>query len=217
MFIGHLGIGLALKKAEPRLNLGWLFAAAMLPDVVLWILVLAGVEQSRVPPDYAQRRYLGFEFPYSHSLLGTVIASALAGGIGWWLIRRWRAAGVLAAAVLSHWLLDVLVHPPEIRLMPSGSAWLGLGLWNHLHVALAVEAMLLAAGWRLYLRATSATSPFGRYGLTIFLVLLAAFALGGQLWAPPPASVWHLAVGSLVTLMIVFLAAGWLDRWRRPV
>ena len=64
MFIGHLGVGLALKKAEPRANLGWLFAAAMLPDLVLWSLVLAGVEQSRVPSDYAERRYLGFEFPY---------------------------------------------------------------------------------------------------------------------------------------------------------
>ena len=83
MFIGHLGVGLALKKAEPRVNLGWLFAAAMLPDLVLWSLVLAGVEQSWVPSDYAERRYLGFEFPYSHSLLGVLAGSALAGALGW--------------------------------------------------------------------------------------------------------------------------------------
>jgi hypothetical protein len=217
MFIGHLGVGLALKKAEPRINLGWLFVAAMLLDVVWWILVLAGLEQSRVPADYAQRRYLGFEFPYSHSLIGALAGSALAGAGGWWFFRRWRAAGVLAAAVLSHWLLDVLVHPPEILLMPTGSSRLGLGLWTHLNVALAVEALLLAGGWRLYFSATGAESLVGRYGLGVFLVILVAFAFGGQLWAPLPASVPQLAAGSLITLVIVFLVAGWLDRRRRPV
>jgi hypothetical protein len=69
MFIGHLGVGLALKKVEPRPNLGWLVAAAMLLDIVRWVLVLAGIEQGHVPEDYAQRRYLTFVFPYSVSSL----------------------------------------------------------------------------------------------------------------------------------------------------
>ncbi|HUL54229.1 MAG TPA: hypothetical protein VLT83_12540 [Opitutaceae bacterium] len=217
MFIGHLGVGLALKKAEPRVNLGWLFAATMLPDLALWILVLAGLEQGRVPPDYAQRHYLGFDFPYSHSLLGALTGGALAGAAGWWLTRRARTAGVLVAAVLSHWLLDLLVHPPEVPLMPTESVRLGLGLWNHLHVALAVEALLLLMGWRLYAAATGAESLLGRYGLAAFLVILAAVAFSGQLWAPPPASIATLAAGSLTTLVIVCLVAGWLDRRRQPV
>jgi hypothetical protein len=217
MFIGHLGVGLALKKAEPRINLGWLFAAAMLLDVVLWLLVLTGLEQCSIPADYAQRRYFTFAFPYSHSLIGALLASALAAASGWWFARRWRIAGVLAAAVFSHWLLDVLVHPPEVPLLTTDSIRLGVGLWNHLHVALAVEALLLLCGWRLYLRATQAESLVGRYGLGLFLVILTAFALGGQLWAPPPASVRQLAASSVVCLVIVFVAAAWLDRKRRWV
>jgi hypothetical protein len=217
MFIGHLGVGLALKKAEPRINLGWLFAAAMLLDVVLWLLVLAGLEQCSIPADYAQRRYLAFVFPYSHSLVGALLGSTFAAAGGWWLTRRWRIAAVLATAVLSHWLLDVVVHPPEIPLSTTGSIRLGLGLWDHLHVALAVEALLVLWGWRLYSRATHAESLVGRYGLGMFLVFLTVFALGGQLWAPAPTSVGQLAAASIVTLVIVFATAAWLDRKRRMV
>ena len=217
MFIGHLGVGLALKKVEPRLNLGWLFAAAMLLDIVLWVLVLAGIEQGHVPTDYAQRRYLTFVFPYSHSLIGALGWSALMAAGGWWITRRRRAAAVLAVAVFSHWVLDVLVHPPELPLAGAGSPRWGLSLWNHLSVALGIEALLLAGGWWLYFQVTEANTSASRYGLGFFLLVLQAFAFGGQMWAPPPSSMHQLAISSLVTLVMVIVVAAWLDRKRRAV
>jgi hypothetical protein len=63
MFVGHLGAGLAARTVGLRLNLGLLFFAAMLPDFVLWLLVLAGIEHGMVPPDYANLHYLTFDFP----------------------------------------------------------------------------------------------------------------------------------------------------------
>lgn len=77
MFAGHLAAGLVLKKMERRLNLGWLFFAALFHDFLLGILVLSGLEQIHIPTDFAQTHYLTFTFPYSHGLVASIIWSAL--------------------------------------------------------------------------------------------------------------------------------------------
>lgn len=50
MLVGHVGAALALRRAERRVNLGVLILAALLLDVLLWLFVLAGLEQVIVPP-----------------------------------------------------------------------------------------------------------------------------------------------------------------------
>jgi hypothetical protein len=77
MFVGHYGAGLVLKGANRKLNLGWIFFAAMLPDIICGILVLLGIEKIKIPDDYAKLHYLKFDFPYSHGLFATVIFSVL--------------------------------------------------------------------------------------------------------------------------------------------
>ena len=77
MFVGHLGVGLGLKKVEPEVNLGLLFFATLLLDFLLGIFVLMGIEQVHVPADYASLHYLMFTFPYSHGLLASLIWAAL--------------------------------------------------------------------------------------------------------------------------------------------
>ena len=52
--------------------------------------------------------------------------------------RAWRASLVVGAAVASHWLLDWVVHRPDLLLW-GGSAKHGLALWNFPVVALALE------------------------------------------------------------------------------
>src|ERR1044071_2174574 len=76
--IGHFAVGLALKKAEPRLNLGPIIFGAYLCDFLLGIFVWLGLEQYRIPPDFAMKRYMTFTFPYSHGLAATILWSALA-------------------------------------------------------------------------------------------------------------------------------------------
>ena len=214
MFIGHLGVGLALKKAEPRLSLGWLFLAVMLPDVVLWLFVLAGVESVRIPADYATRHYLAFVFPYSHGLVAVIGWSVLAYLAGK-MTHGVHAGGVLALGVFSHFVLDWLVHPPELPLAGEHTLMVGLGLWDRLPFALLLEAALLAGGAWLYYRSTRGEGFGARYGLGIFLGLLAAFVIGGQLFAPPPPSVAQLAGSSLGFLALTFALAAWLDCRRR--
>jgi hypothetical protein len=66
MGIGHVALALGAAKATPRLNVGWLVFAALVSDFLLGIFALIGLEHASVPPDYAQRHYLLFTFPYSH-------------------------------------------------------------------------------------------------------------------------------------------------------
>ena len=49
MFVGHYAVSLALKKVEPKLNLGWTFFAVMLLDALLGLFVLLGIEKATIP------------------------------------------------------------------------------------------------------------------------------------------------------------------------
>jgi hypothetical protein len=156
MFAGHLGVTLAAARVEPRVNVGVLAAASLLLDLLLWPFVLFGWESVTIPADFAQTHQAAFEFPYSHGLVAAALwsaAAALLAGL------RWRGrggtaarfAGLVAAVVFSHWLLDALVHRPELPVLAAGSRPLGLSLWNHLGAALVIEAALVVAGLLLYL------------------------------------------------------------------
>src|SRR5262245_37080081 len=109
MFAGHLGLGLMLKPASRELRLGALLFSALFLDVVLWLLVLAGVESVRVPPDLKTMADLRFDVPYSHSLLASVGWSVFF-ALGWVLLRRSLprilSAAILAGLVFSHFILD---------------------------------------------------------------------------------------------------------------
>ncbi len=107
MFVGHLGVGLALKRAEPKLNLGVLLFASLFLDILLGFFILAGFEQVIVPDAYSQLHYLNFSFPYSHSLLAVVVWSLVAFGVtylGWIGDTRskLKASIVISTAVLLH-------------------------------------------------------------------------------------------------------------------
>jgi len=56
-------------------------------------------------------------------------------------------------AVLSHWVIDSLVHRPDL-LLNGDSLKVGLGLWDHLWLSQGLEVLVLVAGLWAYLRAT---------------------------------------------------------------
>jgi hypothetical protein len=211
MFVGHLGAGLAVKAAEPRLNLGALFAAALFADLLLWTLVLAGVESVGAPVTSGGARFFTFDFPWSHGALASVAWTVAAAALGWAVAgaampRRARIAIALAAAVASHVLLDVIVHVPDVPLAGASSRKLGLGLWRSMPIALGVELALTAVALAWCLRAR--TWPRGRTALVVVVVVLAgALTIAGPYLAgePPPASA--LAASSLATLVVVVALA----------
>jgi hypothetical protein len=151
--------------------------------------------------------------PYTHSLLGTVFWAGLAG----LATQRWfhaarigqlpssssvaaSAGWAVAAAVCSHWLLDVIVHRPDMTLWGAAPK-LGLGLWNFPAPALALELGLLLATALACLR-TGAIPAARRRGVFVLVGALAAVQIV-TLLAPPALGPSGVAVSLLVLVVLV--------------
>lgn len=218
MFVGHLGVGLAMKKADQRINLGLLFFAAMLLDVLLWIFVLLGIERVIIPPNFSALHYLTFSFPYSHSLVGALAWTGLAFGIVKYVLFRkkdWsaRAATILAIVVFSHFVLDFLSHVPDLPIA-GDSFKIGFGLNTNIWVEFAVEVLLAAIGLVVYRRSDKRTNRLAWYGLIALMTLLSALTALGAMSSIAPVPT-QAAISGLVMIPLVSLIAFWLDR--KPV
>jgi len=216
MFAGHVGAGLALGRAERRVNVGALVLAALLLDLVLWLFVLAGWETVVIPTDYATTHQPEFTIPYSHGLVATLAWSVVAGACAFAVSPpprrvKMRAAGLIAMAVASHWLLDALVHTPGLPLAGEGSWKVGLGLWQRLPLALLLEALLVAAGLGLFLSGAQG-SRGSKIGISVLSIALLGLTVAGMTVAPPPPSGAAMASSSLVTLLAVGALYFWLGR-----
>jgi hypothetical protein len=214
MFIGHFAVGYAAKRWAPNLSLAVLFASAIFADLLWPVLVALGLEHVRIAPGITASTPLEFiSYPYSHSLLTLALFGALLGWIVSALARRPLVAIVLAL-VVSHWVLDVITHIPDMPLYPGGPKF-GLGLWNSVPGTLVVETVMFGAGVWIYAAATNARDAIGKWafaGLTAFLFIGFIVNANGT---PPPSvtALWimALALGAL-TIWLAWLA----DHHRQP-
>src|SRR5580693_2299903 len=187
MFIGHYAVGFAAKRVEPRLPLWVLLAAPQLLDLVWPIFVLLGVEHVEVAPGRTAFTPLAFvDYPWSHSLAMAIVWAAAFAVIVRAYVGTWRAAGVAAALVVSHWVLDFASHAPDMPLWPGGGPRLGLGLWKSVPGTLVVESAMYAAGVTIYARATRAKDKIGTWALVGLVALLLVAYIGNLLGPPPP-------------------------------
>ena len=216
MGIGHMGVALAAKRAAPGASLGALFLAAELLDLLWPFFLLAGLEHVRITPGWMLLSPLDFyDYPISHSL-ATVLGWSLALGIVYYTVRRdLRAAWIIGLAVSSHWVLDAVVHRPDLPLAPGSGVYVGFGLWNSRAATTVVEGAIFVAGAALYLRSTAARDGAGRYGLWTLLALCLILGAGTWIGQPPPPSVHALAVTALGLWLFVPWTS-WVDRHRRP-
>jgi hypothetical protein len=216
MFLGHFGVGFGAKTAAPKTSLGTLLLAAQFVDLLWPTLLLVGLEHAVVAPGETRVTPLNFsDYPISHSLMMALVWGAGFGAV-YFLLRRYpRGAWVCGIAVVSHWLLDLVVHRPDLPLAPGLSVKVGLGLWNSLPLTLVVELGIFAVGVGLYLRTTSASDrvgTFGFWGLVAFLLLIYAGNVFGQ---PPPNIAAVAWVGQAQWLLILW--GYWIDRHRTAV
>jgi len=220
MLVGHLGAGLLAKAIEPRMKLGTLFAAALFADVILWALVLGDIEHIRVPPDYAVHHVFSFDFPYSHSLLGIFLLSVLF-ALAWalWGGRRarrhgayWDGIALILATGLSHWVLDIVVHPADMPVLPGGPGF-GFGLWLHQPLALFVELGFSAIAFAAF--ALRSPSNAGRKLLVgAVLAVIGGLTLEGAYGSAAAPESTIISLSSLGVIVASVLAAAWADRSR---
>jgi len=209
MFAGHFAVAYAAKRLAPEVSLGTLFFAALFLDLLWPLLVLAGIEAvSLAPADAAFP--LAFDFyPWSHSLAMAFVWAVIVARIHWATRRAGRAALLLFALVLSHWLLDFVTHLPDLPFRPGSPARYGLGLWNLPVVSLAVELLLLAGGAWLYL---AATRPEGRTKLAAWaLIAFLAVIQVANTFGPAPPRAEYAARAALAMWLLVWWA-WWSDR-----
>ncbi|HTY05305.1 MAG TPA: hypothetical protein VMC86_02210 [Gemmatimonadales bacterium] len=216
MFIGHFAVGLASKRVAPKASLGPLMAAPLLADLLWPVFLLLGWEQVRIVPGGKTFQVLEFtSYPYSHSLEMDVVWGLLFAG-AYWAFTRYRAgAVVIFCGVLSHWVMDVIVHVPDMPITVHGSTHIGLGLWNSAAVTVVVEYFLLIAGVWIYGRTTRSRDGVGRWGFRAFALLL-ALLYASSIFAGAPPTVPALAGGTLA-LWLFPLWAWWFDRHRDVV
>jgi len=214
VFIGHYAVAFAAKRAAPAISLGTLFLAVQLADLVWPVLVLAGVERFEIRPGITAFTPLDFvHYPWSHSL-AAMLGWGVALGVGYVLVRkaRWRDAMLLAALVVSHWVLDFVTHRPDMPLAPGDSTKVGLGLWNSVPATLVVEGALFAACVWFYARSTRALDRTGKWTLWSLVAFLSVVYVANAMGPPPPSVA---AVAWSANLLWLVVAWGyWIDRHR---
>jgi hypothetical protein len=218
MFIGHYGPSFACKAWKPVVPLWVLFVAVQLVDIVWAVLVLLGIEKVRIVPGItATNPFDLYYMPFTHSLPGAIFWSVGA-AIVYRVVapaQKWTAAAIVGSAVFSHWVLDLVVHRPDLPLYDDAYK-VGFGLWNYPAIAFLLEIALLFGGIALYLRVTQPIDAIGRYGMTVlglFAVALQAYVFFG----PPPVSDTAFALTALVLYFVFAVLVYWLEGKRSSI
>lgn len=215
MFIGHYGPALAAKPLARPIPLWLLFVAVQWLDVCWSALILTGIEKVRIVPGFTQGSPLDLYFmPYTHSLIGAAILSLVFGLLALLFVKDRRAAAVavVAGAVFSHWLLDFIVHVPDLPLIGDMDK-VGLGLWRWLWISLPLELATLLAGAIVYVRTMPSKTRLGDLWFWVFVAAMVTVELYAA-FGPAPSSPAAEAKTALFAYGLLALLAGLVD-WAR--
>jgi len=150
MFVGHYAAAMAAKAIEPKAPMWTLAAASQLVDIGWSSFIIAGVEHARVDTSLPGSALVLYDMPWTHSLPAALAWSVGAALLVKLLLRLplWASA-VIGLTVFSHWLLDLVVHRPDLPLWPGGKS-VGFALWDYPVPEQALEIGLVAvcgAAW----------------------------------------------------------------------
>jgi membrane-bound metal-dependent hydrolase YbcI (DUF457 family) len=213
MFIGHFAAGFAVKKVEFTPSLGTMFMATQFVDLLWPVFILLGLETVEIDPGNTVVTPLNFvHYPWTHSLVGALVWAVLFGGIYFAIRKNLKASLWLAGLVVSHWVLDLISHRPDLPLSPDESVMVGLGLWNSLTATIIVEGGIFALGVYLYVQATRALNKKGKYAL-IGLVAFLLITYFMNLFGPVPPSAEAIPYSAL-SMWLLIAWGYWIDRNR---
>ena len=213
MFIGHFAVGFASKRFAPKTNLGWFIAAPLFLDLIWPFFLLTGLEKVEIDPGNTAFTPLAFiHYPISHSLI-TAIGWSVFFALVYFAISRYKTGAIVVGiGVLSHWVLDAIVHRPDLPIFPGNETMIGFSLWNSIPTTLIIESLLFTVGVGIYSKITRPKDKIGQYGFWAFIGLLIIIYISNIL-GPPPPSVSALAWVALLVWIFPFLAE-WIDRHR---
>jgi len=213
MFIGHFAVGLGAKKVAPQVKLGTLFFAVQFLDLLWPIFLILGIEHARIAPGNTAFTPCDFyDYPFSHSLLMSIVWAVLFGGIYYYVKKNLRNSIVVSCAVFSHWLLDFISHKPDLAIAPGIHIVLGLGLWNSIIGTIFIEGFLFIGAIYIYIRTTKPIDRIGNYAFWGMIVLLLISYIA-NITSPPPPNMTAVAYAGLAQWLFIVWAY-WIDRHR---
>lgn len=213
MLLGHYGAALAGKAAAPEVPLGALMFATQAVDFVWAGLLLARVERVRMQPGFTATTDFELVYiPYSHSLPSAAIISIATAALAALLypVLGPMALFVVFAVAFSHWLLDLIVHTPDLPLIGDRHK-VGFGLWRNKPLAMVIEFGLFIGGAALFLGGLSAAQLSAAW-LELAVVLGALALVQVQVFAGPPMKTsTQLALTALLIFTLAVLGGFWID------
>jgi len=217
MFIGHYAPAFVAATSPKSPRLGALFVAAQLVDIAFFSFLILGVEHLRMVPHATVMNAMDlYDMPWTHSL---------AGAVGWGVLfalavkalgGTWSAGAIGGAVVVSHWLIDLLVHRPDLTFAGSPPK-LGLGLWNQPWIEIPLELAFAFGGLWFFVSRTRALGRAGRWSPLVLAAAMAVFqAINWTTPQPdtvipaPPATGWL----ALFAYGVLAASAWWVARTR---
>lgn len=140
--LGHLGIGLAAKRATPKTPLVVLLLSPMLLDIIWGLFLFLGIEP----------------ITWSHSFLMAVTWSFIAAILTGVITKKSHTSMIIGVLVFSHWVVDFITHPmgfifpndTGIPIFFKGSSLVGLGMYNTLAGVILGEIIFIVPGIIVY-------------------------------------------------------------------
>jgi hypothetical protein len=218
MFVGHYSVAFAVKSDRKKIPLWVLFVAVQLLDFLWAPLVLLGIEKVRIVPGITASSPLDLYYmPYTHSLVAALIWSGLA------LVLYRVASGakvsraaalIVAFAVFSHWILDLIVHRPDLAIYDD-ILKVGFGLWNYRGLEFGLETAILVVGIFIYLKGNTFNSVARQIGVIVFGVVLILIQAGNTFVGRPLSSDHAVAVTALIFYTLFAGVAFLLEKSRK--
>ena len=210
MLVGHYSASLIAKAAEPRAPLWSYFIASQLLDVGWAALVIVGIEKVRVDPNLPGSVFDLYYMPWTHSLLAAIVWSFAGAFMFGRLLRLPSRTQILIGLVIfSHWVLDLVVHRPDLLLWPGGPK-VGFGLWNYPVLEESIEMGLVAIAAVVWAasRVRGASATRRAAALVLLMTAMQAFVIV----MPPGGN--HVVIGAMTLAAYAVLAVGawWAER-----
>lgn len=187
MFVGHVAVALAARTTPRAPSLVWFVAAANLVDLIWPLLLILGVERVRIDPGNTAFTPLDFVwYPWTHSLLMGVMWGGALGALARWRGVSSTGSWLIGLVVVSHWVLDLVTHRPDLPLWPWAPGFHGLGLWHSVAATFAVEGALWIAAIVCFLRTVRLQGAQGVIAFWSFVFVSTLIWASGPFSPPPP-------------------------------
>lgn len=144
--ITHASAALILKRRYPRVGLWALLISVQLVEMLWIVFSYLKIEHARITPDAVHLDFI----PYSHSVGTAALLAAIAWGMGK-SVHRSTVGAAIALGILSHVVLDIIHHEPNIALLPMTSGpRFGLNLQAYPILDFVVELALCLVCWKMF-------------------------------------------------------------------